>query len=244
MTVLSVDLVDSREYGDVGVVALRTSDSAIGVAPIGLQSVGLEGEPEVEDLATFLVSLAEELNASCILIDGPQGWKAPDDGLEHSRRCEHELSTHLRTGLPGTTQPLEKQGFAEFCVQLFDELSTLMYPRLSTTGDWPTRVSVESCPTSAWHSLGIAALPSALEASSEDVHEQVKALQSCFPLDLRGVLSAAEVQAAVAGMAGVALERRNLAGLAFAGVEPMLVDGSWREGYILNPTREAAYPPV
>jgi hypothetical protein len=63
-------------------------------------------------------------------------------------------------------------------------------------------------------------------------------------MDMRGELSHADLQAAVAGMAGVALEQRNLAGLAFAGVEPLLVDGAWREGYILNPTRDAANLPA
>jgi hypothetical protein len=129
-------------------------------------------------------------------------------------------------------------------VELFDELSTLMFPRLSTTGTWPTHVTVESYPTAAWQSVGIAALPPLEQVTAEDVSRKLAALQSCFPLDLRGDLSPAELQATVAGMAGVALERRNLAGLAFAGVEPMLVDGIWREGYILSPTREAASLPA
>jgi hypothetical protein len=243
MTVISVDLVH-EQYNDVGVVALRASNSSIGVVPISLPSVGLVGKPEVDELGSFLVSLADELNVASILIDGPQGWKAPDDGLDHSRRCENELGTPTRTGLPGETNPAEHRGFAEFCIALFDELATSLYPRLSTTGSWPTRVAVESLPAAAWHSLGIAALPAKNEATAADTASRLEALQSCFPLDLRGELSLSELQATVAGLAGVALERRNLAGLAFAGVEPLLVDGTWREGYILSPTREAATPPA
>ena len=64
-----------------------------------------------------------------------------------------------------------------------------------------------------------------------------------FTLDVRGDLTRDELQATVAGLAGVSLERENLAGLAFAGVEPHVVDGTWREGYILSPTvMQHSYP--
>jgi hypothetical protein len=183
------------------------------------------------------------LKANFIVVNGPQGWKAPDDGLDYSRRCEHELSTPTRTGLPGETKPADHLDFTQFSVSLFDELATLLYPRLSTTGDWPAHVAVESYPTAAWQSLGIAA-PSAKEnTTSAALVERRKALENCFPMDVRGELSYADLQATVAGMAGVALESRNLAGLAFAGVEPLFVGGTWREGYILNPTRDAANLP-
>lgn len=243
MTVISVDL-DIEQFGDVGVVALRNSDSSIGVAPIRLPSVGLVGKPNTNELGAFLVSLADELNANFIVVNGPQGWKAPDDGLDHSRRCEHELSTPTRTGLPGKTKPADRLGFTKFSISLFDELSTLLYPRLSTTGDWPTHVAVESCPTAAWQSLGIAAPSVREDSTSAAMAGRRRALENCFPMDVRGELSYADLEATVAGMAGVALESRNLAGLAFAGVEPLFVDGTWREGYILNPTRDAATEPA
>ncbi len=243
MTIISVN-VANEQYSDVGVVALRTANSSVGVVPIELASIGLDGTPQVADLGSFLVALAAELDAEFILVDGPQGWKAPDDGLGHSRRCEHMLGTPCRTGLPGVAEPAECREFAEFCIALFDELGTLMFPRLSTTGDWPTHVAVESFPRAAWHSLGIPALPAKQKAAAEEKANRLEALQGCFPLDLRGDLSYSQLQATAAGMAGVALEHRNLAGLAFAGVEPLLVEGTWREGYILSPTREAASPPA
>lgn len=239
MTVISLNL-SHEQYSDIGVVALRASDSTVGVVPIRLPSVGLEGTPEVGELASFLVSLADELSAEFIVLDGPQAWKAPDDGLDHARRCEHELGTAIRTGLPGKVRPAEQLGFAKFCVGLFDELNTLLYPRLSTTGDWPTHVAVESCATSAWQSLGISASPTKEKTESEQLKDRLDALNGCFPLDVRGELSHAELQAMVSGIAGVALERRNLSGIAFAGVEPLQIEGTWREGYILSPTRDAA----
>ena len=65
-------------------------------------------------------------------------------------------------------------------------------------------------------------------------------LRSRFTIEVRGDLTHDQLQATAAGLAGVALERRNTAGIAFAGVDPFLVDGAWREGYILNPTPDAA----
>jgi hypothetical protein len=239
MTVISVDLAYKR-YDDVGVVALRVAEETVSVVPIGLRSVGLVGTPDASRLASFLASLANELDASGILIDGPQAWKAPDNGLEHSRRCERELSTPGKMGLPGVTKPATYHDFSVFSIALFDELSDLSFPRLATTGDWPKHVAIESFPTAAWRSLGIAPLPAKAKASAADVTTGLDSLRTCFALDVRGDLTHDELQATVAGLAGVALERRNLAGLAFAGVEPFLLDGTWREGYILNPTREAA----
>ena len=233
MTVISLNL-NHKQYGDCGIVALRASDAYVSVVPIGLSSVGLDGVPDADQVASFLASLAGELSAEFVF---------PDEGLDHARRCEQELAMPARTGLPGEARPAEHLGFAQFCISLFDALSTQMFPRLSTTGDWPTHVAVESCPTCAWQSLGISPLPGKGETTPADLDERLKALESCFPIDVRGELSHNELQATVAGMAGVALERRNLAGIAFAGVEPMLVDGAWREGYILSPTREAANLP-
>jgi hypothetical protein len=52
-------------------------------------------------------------------------------------------------------------------------------------------------------------------------------------------------QALVSGLAGVALEEGNEAGFTIAGVPPTEMDGTWREGFIVNPTHNvAAAPPV
>ena len=238
MTVISVDLA-YKDYRDIGLVLLQSSESGIDVVPIGLESVGLKGTPETGKLADFLVSLAGELNASSILIDGPQAWKSPHNGLEHCRKCEHELHTPGKTGVPGETKPANYLEFTSFSIELFDRLAW-SFPRLATTGDWPTHVAIESFPTAAWRTLGLTPLPGKSKATDADVSSGIEELQNCFALEVRGSLNHDELQAAVAGIAGLALERHNLAGLAFAGVEPIQIDGSWREGYILNPTRDAS----
>ncbi len=239
MTVISVDLA-YKQYSDVGVVVLRALDPIVVVVPIRLESVGLAGTPEVSQLGFFLAPLADELGASSILVDGPQGWKAPDNGLEHCRRCERELGTQGKTGLPGVTKPANYHDFIAFSIALFDKLAALSFPRLATTGDWPTHVAIESFPTAAWRSLGLAPLPGKRKATASDMTARLDSLRSCFALDVRGDLTHDELQATVAGLAGVALERHNMAGIAFAGVEPFVLDYTWREGYILNPTRDAA----
>ena len=49
-----------------------------------------------------------------------------------------------------------------------------------------------------------------------------------------------ELQALVSSLAGVALEDGNQGGVTFAGVPPIKLDGTRREGFIVNPTRKAA----
>src|SRR5207244_3718820 len=49
-----------------------------------------------------------------------------------------------------------------------------------------------------------------------------------------------ELQALVAGLAGVALEGGDELGIRVAGVSPIEIDGAWREGFIVNPTRQSS----
>jgi hypothetical protein len=102
--VLSVDLAHKR-WSDVGVCALAPGDGAILVEPVSLPGLGLAGAPTAETLAGTIAGLAERLGARLVLLDGPQAWKAPDNGLEHCRRCARALATQGKTGLPGATKP-------------------------------------------------------------------------------------------------------------------------------------------
>jgi hypothetical protein len=65
-------------------------------------------------------------------------------------------------------------------------------------------------------------------------------LRAVFPLDAEDYLSHDDLQALVAGLAGVALDDGNAAGVAIAGAPPVRLEGTWREGFIVNPTRKAA----
>jgi len=240
MAVISLDM-RFKLYSEIGVVALRHSNSKTTAVPISLDDIGLQGTPEVEAFGDFLRLLVDELSASSVLLSGPQGWKAPENGLADRRKCEHEVNAPTKTGLPGVTKPASHLEFTHFCVALFDKLSESSLPRLATSGGWPTKVAIETCPAAAWRSLGIPPLPLRGETTLAELRNQTESLQDCFNLDIRGELNHGELQATVAGLAGIALEQRDMGGLAFAGVEPMEVDGKWREGYILSPTRGASF---
>jgi hypothetical protein len=241
MPTLSVDLA-FKDYRDIGVVTLAKLDGRIKASGVPLTTRALHGQPSAGGLADALVSLATEISAAWIFIDGPQAWKAPDNGLEHSRCCERALATQGKTGLPGVTKPGNYVGFITFAIELFDALDNRGWPRLTTPAIPPLqrRCAIESFPTSAWRSLGLVPLPSKAATGPEMVFARLQSLRAIFPLDVEDSLSHDDLQALVAGLAGVALDDGNASGVSIAGVPPMRLDGTWREGFIVNPTRKAA----
>ena len=160
LNVLSIDLAH-KSYADIGVCSLRVVESRIGVAPIRLSEFGLTGRPTCVLLAGAIADLAAKLDARLVFIDGPQAWKAPDNGLLHSRVCERQLATQGKTGLPGFTKPSNYAPFIAFAIELFDRLAALGWPRLPDASALASsgRFSIESFPTSAWRSLGLKPLP-------------------------------------------------------------------------------------
>jgi hypothetical protein len=240
MPTLSVDLA-FKDYRDIGVMTLVKRDGRIKASAVPLTTRALHGRPSAGGLADALVSLANEISAAWIFIDGPQGWKAPDNGCEHSRVCERALATQGKTGLPGVTQPGNDVGFITFAIELFDALDSRGWPRLPAPALPPSRrqCAFESFPTSAWRSLGLVPLPGKAATSPEMVLARLQSLRAVFPLDAADDLSHDELQALVAGLAGVALDDGNAAGVSIAGVPPTRLKGTWREGFIVNPTRKA-----
>src|SRR5882672_6061065 len=206
MPTLSVDL--ALDYRDIGVVTLARLDSRIKASAVRLTTRGLHGRPSAGGLADALVSLANEISAAWIFIDGPQGWKAPDNGCEHSRCCEQALGTQGKTGLPGVTKPENYVAFITFAIELFDALDIRGWPRLLTAAIPPLRrrCAIESFPTSAWRSLGLVPLPGNAATAPEMVLARLQSLRAVFPLDVSNDLSHDELQALVAGLAGVALD--------------------------------------
>ena len=240
MTTISVDLAYKR-YSDIGVVALAQVDERADVEVIRLPGLGLSGRPSASDLARCLSTLAQDRGAQVMLIDGPQAWKSATNGLEHSRRCERKLNTPGKTGLPGITKPANYCGFIAFSIELFDRLAGYGWPRLVDVSlAAPNyRTAVESFPTSAWRSLGLAPLPGKARATPESVTRKLAELQGLFPLQVQPDLTHDELQALVAGLAGLAIERGDPQGYAVEGCPPVQEDGFWREGFIINPTLAA-----
>jgi hypothetical protein len=243
LTVLSVDLAHKR-YADVGVCSLRVAEAQIEVSPIRLAALGLTGRPVASVLARTIAGLGEQLGARLLLIDGPQAWKAPRNGLLHSRVCERQLATQGKTGLPGFTKPATYKPFIEFSIELFDQLAALGWPRLSEEAALrsTTRFALESFPTSAWRSIGLQPLPGKANTPAGAVGAKLAELSSLLPISVQGAadLTHDELQALVAGVAGVAIEGHAACTIAVAGVPPFELGAHWREGFIINPARRAA----
>ncbi len=240
MPSLSVDLA-YKAYPDVGVAAL--TGTAAGVR-CDLVRVPLLGQPAPDRLADFLATTCDERGITILLLDGPQGWKDEHNGLEHSRRCERELWTPAKTGTPGVVKPSGYRGFVEFSIAVFDALDRLGWSRLMSPSLplGAARTAIESFPLSAWRSLGIPALPAKAKSTSDHLAAAIRRLREIMPLEISGAPTHDEVQAIVAGLAGVSLESGTTEGVAVSGVAPFICDGHWREGFIVNPTRRSVPP--
>jgi Protein of unknown function (DUF429) len=243
LSVLSIDLAH-KSYVDIGACSLRIAKSHIKATPIRLPALGLTGRPEPSVFSKTIVALAEQLGARLLFIDGPQGWKAPDNGLLHSRICERQLSTQGKTGLPGFTKPANYAPFIAFAVDLFDQLASCGYSRLPDKSALfsSNRFAIESFPTSAWRSLGLKPLSGKANTPAGTVQAKLAELCRLLPISVEGAedLTHDELQALIAGLAGIAVEGHASCAVTLAGVAPFELNGSWREGFIVNPARRAA----
>lgn len=235
MAIISLDLA-ARSYADNGLAVLRSAGESIECEFISLIE-HLQGKPDPDALASYLASLAETTNSNCLLIDGPQAWKARDNGLEHQRICEKALYTPGKTGEPGSVKPRSLTRFVEFSITLFDALADRGWSRLESppTAAPAGRGALESFPTAAWRGLRLRPLPGKSRCSRTDLADHLQSLADLFPLKLSREPSHDELQALVAGIGGIALERGHLDFVEIVGCAPIQVDGAWREGFILGP---------
>jgi hypothetical protein len=235
VAIISVDLA-YKTYSDVGAVVLREHrDHVCGE----LLPIPLAGQPSPADLARFLNQYCADAGVRVLLLDGPQGWKAVDSALADSRCCERELNTPAKTGLPGSVKPAAYLEFVSFSIQVFDEMCNLGWVRLSCVGAAlhpKSRVVIESFPLSAWRSLRIAPLPAKRKTKAKDLEASLQALGGILTLHLSGTPTHDQLQAVVAGLAGLAVEKNNWNACVAAGVPPFADHGCWREGFILNAT--------
>ncbi|MDP2325740.1 MAG: DUF429 domain-containing protein [Gammaproteobacteria bacterium] len=231
MPVVSIDLA-YKNYRDIGVAVLAHANESVTARFI---RVPLTGEPKVDVLAEYLATLASVERADLMLIDGPQAWKGPNNGLEHSRVCERALNTPAKTGLPGRVKPANYQPFVAFSIQLFDELTRLGWARLMARERPRSSTAMESFPLSAWRTLGLSPLPAKAKTSPATLAEKFTALRASYPIAVSSQPNHDELQALVSGLAGLGLEDGKPCDVSFAGEAPFLLDGSYREGFIVNP---------
>lgn len=234
MSVISVDLA-SRRYRDNGIVALCLGHGSVQTDLIKTQSLGLNGKPSVVELACVIAEIAESRGANLILVDGPQGWRANSSGWSDRRLCEGVTHTPGKTGLPGKVKPSSWTSMAVFSIDVFDALSAAGWPRLSSHWDG-SRASVETFPTHAWRSLGHPPLPGKNRA--RDLTPWIDWLRQHYKVVWNADPSHDELQATVAGLSGLQLAKRGLCGAERYGVNPLMEDGIWREGFIISPRAE------
>ncbi len=135
MSILSVDLASNR-YRDIGIAVLSPREEFVAVEFIEASDSDLSGRPCVEDVTDWLKELAKAYEADVIFIDGPQGWKHPENGFQHARHCERELATPGKTGLPGCVKPGSWTRMAAFSIELFDALGARGFERVQSQKIW------------------------------------------------------------------------------------------------------------
>jgi hypothetical protein len=225
MPVLSVDLA-CKSWSDLGVVLLEQT------GPPQAYKIACEiirwqdpAAPPVVELALRLNTLCLERRVSVLMLDGPQAWKAEDNGHEFCRDSERELNTSAKTGLPGTVLPGTYERFVGYCLALYDALGRLGWQRLASreqisgqsnnrglgiedgtgTSSNP-KILVESYPHAAWKSLGIPPLPAKRRCRVSHLAEAYAALTALLPVTTSQPPNHDQLQAIVGGLPGLAIE--------------------------------------
>jgi len=230
-SVVSVDLA-SRRYRDNGIAVLTANQTSIEVKLIDTADLCLKGEPRAEDLATAIADLCRRFAAGLILIDGHQGWKSATTERVHQRHCEFHTRTPGKTGLRGMVKPASWTRMAVFSIELFDALARHGWHRLNSS--WSgSQAAVESFPTQAWRSIGMSALPS--KSKSPNVQAWVEHLRREFCVHFNRPPSHDELQATVAGIAGIQMLTEGLGKRMVFGSDPIFEAGAWCEGLIVCP---------
>lgn len=233
--IVSADLA-YRTYRDTGIAVLDASADLIDCVFVDAAAAGLSGEPSPAVLAEFLTQLCSQLDATILMLDGPQAWKDPNNGLVHSRLCERALQTPAKTGIPGVVKPVNYLPFVAFAIAVFDALAERGWPRY-TGGALATghKAAVESFPMSAWKSLGFTMLPAKAKCRHDEVVTRHDGLCARLSIRVASPPNHDELQALISGLGGVGLCGSSRLRAECTGVAPFQLEGVWREGFIVNP---------
>ena len=237
MPVISVDLAYKR-YTDIGIVTITRTSRGLDCRFVSPPD--FPDPPQPNALAEWLNCRAEEAQAFTLMLDGPQGWKDPANGLVHSRVCERVLNAPAKTGLCGVVKPANYLPFVSFSIAVFDALGTLGWKRLAffpaNAPSASDRIVVESLPLSAWRLLGIPILPAKARAGPHHISDRLSQLRQLRALALSTDLPTHDqLQALVSGIAAESFSAGEVARIALSGIPPTSASGVWCEGYIMNP---------
>ena len=107
---------------------------------------------------------------------------------------------------------------------------TLAIPRLADHSDLSgKKVAIESFPTSAWRSLGQKPLVAKSRASVGHVNDQLRALRQLIPISFDDLPSHDELQALIAGLAGLPLLGSTTIGYELSGTRPVRLEGTTKD---------------
>src|SRR5271166_5996038 len=233
MSVVSIDLA-YRNWRDFGVAVLGDGLSG---ATYKLLPIGDRQAPTPDRVADVAIEISRRFDALLILLDGPQGWKDPANGLAHCRVCERKLNAPGKTGLPGHTKPEGYRPFIEFSIAVFAALDKRGWRRFDPMAWRPgCPAVVETFPLSAWRSLKLKGLPAKNKTRPDDVVARLRSLTDSGLVSSAGTIpDHDQLQAIVAGLAGLGIQSGDRRRYSFEGIPSSLIDGLWREGYIVNP---------
>ncbi|MBW2168458.1 MAG: DUF429 domain-containing protein [Deltaproteobacteria bacterium] len=236
MRILSVDLAYKR-WSDIGVAVLGYDQKYIKCRFIDLCD-NVPDPPTADKVAANLCNLSDKYNCKILLLDGPQAWKHPENGHEHARDCERILNTPAKTGLPGSVKPRNYLRFVCFSIDVFNYLGQdgfrrLRYKDLEKINK--VSIALESFPLAAWRSLGVTPLPAKSKCNESHIRSRVDSLLKIFPIEFNESPNHDQLQAVVAGLAGIAIRAGISDGFEAVGQPPVSLSGIWQEGYIVNP---------
>ncbi len=236
---VSVDLAYERAR-DVGVCVLERRTRELHVEFVALaDAAGGADPPRAEWVADACVRLARERGARLLLLDGPQAWKDVGTGLAHARACERAIHAPAKTGLPGRVKPRPYRAFVAFSIAVFDALHARGWPRLEADGMPRGRRALEVFPHEAWRRLGLDPLPAKRKCTPQRLAACTRALAERMRVRMNRAPGYDELQALVAGVAGLSLLERDARAYEVVGLPPRLRAGLWREGFVLLPRPSA-----
>jgi hypothetical protein len=238
--VLSIDLA-YKKVRDFGICLIEAQRGKPTKAEFIPPDELVDDAPEAGQCALAIFEFCKEHRVRVVFLDGPQGWKDPESPLPHSRHCEKVLLTPGKTGTRGFAKPAGFTNFAAFSIGVFAELVRLGGELVSSAVVKAPKdglLVVESFPTSAWRKLGIKPLPGKARAKRSDIQDRLFRLQELLRFRSDREPTHDELQAFVAGMAGVSILAGKHAGYCVQGSPPREVDGVIVEGFIVNPCIE------
>jgi hypothetical protein len=197
--------------------------------------------PEADQCGRAIFEVCGKRRVRIVFLDGPQGWKDPRSPLPNSRHCEKLLATPGKTGTFGKSKPGNYEPFIEFAINVFARLVAHGGRLVSSVVVKAPRSGLlvaESFPSSAWRKLGIKPLPGKAKAKPRDTLDRLSKLQELFRFRAEREPTHDELQALVAGMAGVAILAGKPRGYCVQGCPPKRVGRLTVEGFIVNPCIE------